>query len=207
MLIRGGHRYAGMTLTELVVVVGLIGVVTGLTTVKLGGPSANIRSRQAFVRSIYYSMLETRAEVMADGHARYWQCKPKICIVWRHDTAGRPPAGSTAWTSQRGALVNPGSSIHFTAIVYGSTYTTLGQTFDDTDRISNTYPKTLSFDIDGRCGYNSGGNSGATLYMHDPNTTSSLVVGPSIDPDELQKHRYKIAVYGATCLPRLIEGW
>ncbi len=178
---RSDHAARGMTLTEVVVATGLVGLLSGAAAVQLGGPNATARSTKAFARSLFHGLNQARADAITYGGAQVW------CV-----TTGCSVKSYTPMFAQVGSWkIKSGSHAQIAGItpstVIGSSTPARAVLPPASGPTSSGVP--LGFASDGSAGFPAG--SGYTIYLEDTN----------------QQNRYKIYTYGATGMSRLVEGW
>ncbi len=173
-----GHSERGMTLVEVGVVVGIVGLMSGMATVKLGGPNATARNTKAFARSVYYALNEARAQAIANGKQLAITCDATWCKIglWNGtDSTFRIKSGSQVQIAGARQTPVPGPSTPLFSMA-GS-------------------PQTWVFDPDGSARSFDGATwqpkQGWTLFIEDTK----------------HQNQYKIYTYGATGMSRLVEGW
>jgi Tfp pilus assembly protein FimT len=164
------------------IVVAIVAVMGAIAMATMGGVG-NGQNPAALARSLQFAMMRARTAALSDGFQHRLDCLPQTvnsyCLL---EKAEQPGMGApTSWTQE--ARINAGSH----AVIWSVTsQTDVGaQTPSQLIGVSQY----VTFYPDG-----SADPTGKTIYVADTNGTNA-------------SNHYKVYVYSATGMPRLVNQW
>jgi prepilin-type N-terminal cleavage/methylation domain-containing protein len=168
----------GFTLVELMIVVAIVGVLSGVAIFSLSG-SNNGKSSAALARKVQFIMQRARIEAAADNRQRQINCDPATRTCWYMigDSAGM----STAITFTNAIDSVPWG--RFAQVWNISTTTDVSATNNGAQM---TAAKTVTF-------YPNGTATPGTVYFCDTSAATA--------------NQYKVFVYPGTGMARLVDVW
>jgi prepilin-type N-terminal cleavage/methylation domain-containing protein len=175
-------RRSGFTLVELMTVVAIVALMGAIAMATMGGVG-NGQNPAALARSLQFAMMGARTAALSDGFQHRLECVAQTvnsyCLVEKAGQAGM--GAPTSWTQE--ARINAGSH----AIIWNITaQTDVGpQTPTQVTGVSEY----VTFYPDG-----SADPTGKTIYVADSAGTNTA-------------NHYKVYVYSATAMARLVNQW
>jgi len=183
--VRRRCRRRGFTLTELMAVIAIVAVMGAIAMATLSG-AGNGQNAAGLARSLELVVMGARAAAISDGFVRRVHCSLQTsgswCSVDKATTAGAAP---TAWTTESTVRANSHATVW--AVTASTDVTAQNPAHASGDRY--VYVKT-----DGSVGDATNTTTGATFYVSDSGGTNTA-------------NRYKVYVYSATGMPRLVNQW
>jgi prepilin-type N-terminal cleavage/methylation domain-containing protein len=184
------RRARGFTLPELMAVVAIVGVMGAVAMATLNGATSSNNSA-ALARSLHFAMMNARSAALSDGYQRRLNCTlaasafNSFCTVDKLCLPGMSPnttSCTTVWTPQ--SRINCGSH----ATIWNVTNATEPGTGTQ-GGAQVVGSKTVLFYPDG-----SSDTTGKTIYVGDTKATNAA-------------NQFKIYVYSATGMARLVNQW
>ncbi len=185
MFVRRRRSASGFTLPEVMAVVAIVGVMGAIAMATMSG-AGNGQNAACLARSLQFAMLTARNAAVSDGFMRRFDCNLQTagtqCNVDKGSPAGAAP---TTWTTESKIVANSHATIW--------SVTTSTDIAAQTPAQSSGH-KYIYFKTDGSVGDTTTTTSGMTFYVSDQGGTNTA-------------NRYKVYVYSATGMPRLVNQW
>jgi prepilin-type N-terminal cleavage/methylation domain-containing protein len=185
-------RQRGFTLMELMVVVAIVTTFASMGAFAIAG-GARAQGAASLARAIHFAMIRARNEAIADGFQRRLNCTATDCVVQTATVAGM--AAQSDWSAS-GSDASGGPQARVWSI-------------DTQTDLAPTSPGAGPLGSGSGGGTTSamavlGGPSAPTVIFYPDGTASSATVFVT---DVNQDHHYKVYVFAATGMARMVDSW